>query len=154
MDNSISIRTAKLTDLEALREFEQGLIEAERPLDPFLGKGKLHYYNIPKMIAANNIHLIVAVSNTELVASGYVRVENSKQYHKNPTHGYVGFIYVKPLFRGKKISNFILESLKSWAKNKGLNELRLDVYHNNSSAIKSYEHFGFKKSMIHMRIDI
>ena len=154
MNDSISIRTATLNDLETLLQFEQGLIAAEKPLDPFLGKGKLYYYNIPEMITAQNVHLIVAVSNKELVASGYVRIENAKHYHKNPIHGYVGFIYVKPSFRGQKISNAILESLKSWAKNKDLNELRLDVYHNNPSAIKSYERFGFKKSMINMRIDI
>ncbi|QOD59931.1 GNAT family N-acetyltransferase [Polaribacter haliotis] len=154
MDNSISIRTANLNDLETLLEFEQGVIKAEKPLDPFLGEGDLYYYNIPELISAKNIHLIVAVSNTELVASGYVRIESSKHYHKNPTHGYVGFIYVKPEFRGKRISSSILESLKSWSKNKGLKELRLDVYHNNPSAIKPYERFGFNKSMINMRMDI
>ena len=122
MNDSISIRTATLNDLETLLQFEQGLIAAEKPLDPFLGKGKLYYYNIPEMITAQNVHLIVAVSNKELVASGYVRIENAKHYHKNPIHGYVGFIYVKPSFRGQKISNAILESLKSWAKNKDLNE--------------------------------
>jgi ribosomal protein S18 acetylase RimI-like enzyme len=30
----------------------------------------------------------------------------------------------------------------------------LDVYHNNTSAIKSYERFGFNKSMINMRMEI
>ncbi|QTD36543.1 GNAT family N-acetyltransferase [Polaribacter batillariae] len=154
MNNSISIRTAKLADLETLLEFEQGVVEAEKPLDPFLGEGKLYYYNIPELITAKNIHFVVAVYNEELVGSGYVKIENSRNYHKNPTHGYVGFMYVKPAFRGKRISNFILESLKSWAKSKGLKELWLDVYHNNPPAIKSYERFGFNKSMINMRMNI
>ena len=37
---------------------------------------------------------------------------------------------------------------------KRLKELRLDVYSNNSAAIKPYERFGFKKSLVNMRIDI
>ena len=152
--NPISIRTANLNDLETLLEFEQGVVEAERPLDSFLGAGKLSYYNIPELITAENIHCIVAVSNNELVGSGYLRIQNSAHYHKNLKHGYIGFIYVKPSFRGKKISGLILESLKLWGKEKNLKELRLDVYDNNPSAVTSYERFGFTKSLVNMRIDI
>lgn len=154
MNCSITIRKANLNDLETLLEFEQGVIEAERPLDSFLGEGDLYYYNIPEMITSENVHLIVAVSNKELVASGYLRIENSRQYHKNPLHGYIGFMYVKTSFRGKRISNLILESLKEWATEKGLKELRLDVYSNNVGAIKAYERFGFAKSLVNMRMDI
>ena len=150
----ISIRTAHLNDLEILLEFEQGVITAERPLDPFLAPGEISYYNIPELISNKDIHLIVAVSNNELVASGYLRIEASKHYHKNPKHGYIGFIFVKPSFRGKRISNLILESLKNRALEKDLKELRLDVYSNNFGAIKSYERFGFTKSLVNMKMDI
>ena len=154
MNNSISLRSATLNDLKTLLEFEQGVIAAEKPLDPFLGEGDLHYYNIPELISAEHIHLIVAVLDNELVASGYVRLENSKHYHKNPKHGYVGFMFVKPAFRGKRISTLVLDCLKDWAKEKELKELRLDVYSNNLGAVKSYERFGFTKSLVNMRMDI
>jgi ribosomal protein S18 acetylase RimI-like enzyme len=152
--NPIYVRKANLNDLKTLLEFEQGIIKAERPLDPFLKNGPLTYYDIPKMITSQYAHLIVAVFNEEIIASGYVRIEKSKHYHKNQQHGYIGFIYVKELFRGKKISSLIMESLKDWATQKNLKELRLDVYSNNTSAIKAYEHFGFSKSLVNMRIDI
>ena len=151
---AISTRPAKIDDLKALQEFEQGIIKVERPLDPFLKSGRIYYYNIEELITAENVNLLVAVSNNEIIGSGYVRIEKSSEYHKNKKNGYVGFIYVKPEFRGKRISTIILESLKYWAKKRGLNELRLDVYHNNTSAIKSYERFGFNKSMINMRMEI
>lgn len=150
----ISTRPAKIDDLKALQEFEQGIIKVERPLDPFLKAGRIYYYNIEELITAEDVNLLVAVSNNEIIGSGYVRIEKSSEYHKNKKNGYVGFIYVKPEFRGKRISTIILESLKYWAKKRGLNELRLDVYHNNTSAIKSYERFGFNKSMINMRMEI
>ena len=107
--NELYIRSATLKDLETLLEFEQGVIKAEKPLDPFLSKGSLFYYNIPEMIMSKHIHLIVAVYKKELVASGYVRIENSNHYHKNPQHGYIGFMYVKQQFRGQKVSGSILE---------------------------------------------
>ncbi len=154
MSTNISIRTATLSDLETLLRFEQEVIEAERPLDPFLGDDDLHYYNIPALIKAKNSHLIVAISNEELVGSGYVRLKKSKHYHRNPQHGYIGFMFVKLSFRGQRISNLILESLKKWAVKKDLNELRLDVYNNNTSALKSYERFGFKKGLVNMKMDI
>ena len=150
----ISLRTANLTDLKTLLAFEQGVVEAERPLDSFLGTGELYYYNIPELISSENIRFIVAVSNKELIASGYLSIENSNHYHKNPKHGYIGFIYVKPSFRGQRISHLILDSLKNWAKERDLKELRLDVYSNNIGAIKAYERFGFIKSLVNMRIDI
>ncbi|MDB9732262.1 GNAT family N-acetyltransferase [Polaribacter sp.] len=109
---TISTRIANLNDLETLLEFEQGVIKAERPMDSFLGDGTLSYYNIPELIASKNSHLIVAVANKELVGSGYLKIEDSSHYHKNPKHGYIGFIFVKPAFRGQRISNLILESLK------------------------------------------
>jgi ribosomal protein S18 acetylase RimI-like enzyme len=152
--SEISIRIATLEDLQILLEFEQGVVEAEKPLDPFLAKGDINYYNIPELITAKHIHFLVAVSNDEIVACGYSRIDNSKIYQKNPQHGYVGFMYVKPAFRGQKISTILLESLKNWAKKKALKELRLDVYINNTEAIKVYERFGFTKSLVNMRMDI
>lgn len=152
--NQFSIRIARLSDLETLLKFEQGVVAAERPLDSFLGAGELFYYNIPALITGENTLFIVATVADELVGCGYVKIEESNQYHKNPKYGYIGFIYVKPAFRGKKISSLVLENLKKWAKEKSLKELRLDVYSNNSAAIKPYERFGFKKSLVNMRIDV
>lgn len=150
----ITIRPAILDDLETLLVFEQGLIAAERPLDPFLKDGEMTYYNIPQLILKENTHLIVAISENKPVGCGYVSIEESRSYHKNPLNGYIGFMYVTPTFRGRKISSLLLTSLKDWAKTKNLKELRLDVYNTNNAAIKSYEKFGFKKSMINMRMDI
>ncbi|CAM1345373.1 GNAT family N-acetyltransferase [Tenacibaculum amylolyticum] len=150
----IIIRKATIEDLPTLLEFEQGVIEAERPLDEFLKEGDINYYNIKKLITAETTNLLVAVHNDELVGSGYLRIDEAQPYHKNPKHGYVGFMYVKPAFRGQRISNKILEALKEWAKSQGLKEIRLDVYSDNIPALKSYERFGFGKSLVNMRMNI
>ncbi len=91
-----SIKTANLPDLKTLLPFEQGIVEAERPLGSFLGTDKLHYYKTPELISSENIHFIVAVSDKELVASAYLSIENSKHYHKKIKHSYIGFTNVNP----------------------------------------------------------
>ncbi|MEE4001269.1 GNAT family N-acetyltransferase [Tenacibaculum sp. FZY0031] len=150
----ITTREARKEDMETLLAFEQGVIEAERPFDSSLKEGKINYYNLEEMIFAENVHLIVAMAEEEIVGSGYLRIEKSRSYRKNEQNGYIGFMYVKPNFRGQRISSLILESLKSWAKSKELKELRLDVYKDNLGAIKSYERFGFHKSLINMKMEI
>lgn len=142
----VILREANKDDLSTLLLFEQALIEAEKPLDEFLGDGNLKYYDIEG--------IIVAVHECKLIASGYVRKEENKIYHKNPKHGYIGFIFVESSFRGKKISTKILGELKRWASKEELKELRLDVYNTNIPALKSYESFGFKKSLVNMRMNI
>ena len=154
MMDKVTVRQASLEDLDILLNFEQGVIEAERPFDSLLKEGKISYYNLEEMILSKNVHLIVAAVKGEIVGSGYVKIEKSKSYHKHELNGYIGFIYVKPNFRGKKISALILESLKNWAKSKEIQELRLDVYSDNLSAIKSYERVGVNKSWNNMKMEI
>ncbi|HXB32890.1 MAG TPA: hypothetical protein VNV35_05695, partial [Puia sp.] len=56
----ITIRPATTADLPTLLRFEQGVISAERPMDPTIQDGPIHYYDLDKMLASPHIHLIVA----------------------------------------------------------------------------------------------
>ena len=150
----ILLRTATLSDLPTLRSFEQGVIVAERPFDPLIKSDPVHYYNIEEMIAASHIEIVVAELNGELVGSGYARIENARHYLKHQQHAYLGFMYVKPEHRGKGINRKVIETLKQWAISKNIMELRLDVYDENTAAIKAYEKVGFKKHLIAMRLGV
>lgn len=151
MADSVLIRKAIHSDLAKLLEFEQGVIEAERPFDITLKRTDTRYYDIEEMINASHIELLVAELNGELAGCGYVRIENAKPYLQHTQHGYLGFMYVKPEHRGKGINGKIMEALKSWSVGKGITEFRLEVYYLNESAIKAYEKIGFKRHMIEMR---
>ena len=61
-------------------------------------------------------------------------------------------MYVEPEFRGKGVIRKIIDALQVWTISNNINEMRLDVYYNNSSAIKAYEKAGFQKHMIEMRM--
>ncbi len=150
--NQINIRKATLKDLSSLLEFEQGVIEAERPLDPTLKRTSTIYYDLNEMLTAKHIHLIVAEINNEIVSCGYARIENAKEALQHTNFGYLGFMYTAPAHRGKGINKSIINELIAWCKAKDINEIRLHVYQENEAAIKAYEKVGFTKHMIEMRI--
>ena len=41
------VRKATLDDMPVLLKYEQGIIKAERPMDPTIKDGSIHYYYIP-----------------------------------------------------------------------------------------------------------
>ena len=152
--HEIIVRTAVEEDLQTLLEFEQGVIRAERPFDPTLKPGKINYYDLKEMIESPHVELMVALSGNEIVGSGYARIENAKHYLQHRQHAYLGFMYVKPEFRGKGVNQKIIEGLKQWSLKQGLTEMRLDVYEGNLPAIKAYERVGFSRHLIEMRLGI
>jgi len=152
--NEVVIRKARVEDLEELYRFEQGVIEAERPYDPTLKKGDIHYYNLKDMIDASHIEIVVAEAGDKIVGSGYARIEKAKPYLQHTDHAYLGFMYVHPDYRGREINKKIIGALKAWALSQNIEELRLDVYFHNVSAIRAYEKMGFSKHMIEMRLGI
>jgi ribosomal protein S18 acetylase RimI-like enzyme len=154
MSDTIKIRKAKLEDLPILLEFEQGIIETERHFDPTLKQEKINYYDIGKMILAAHIEVVVAEINNKIVGSGYARIEEAKPYLNHKLYAYLGFMYTDTNYRGAGINAKIIHYLKEWSATKNIFELRLDVYHDNHSAIKAYEKAGFKKHLINMRIEI
>ncbi len=150
----LRIRKAVFNDMETLRRFEQGVINAERPFDATLKKGDIFYYDIEGMIEASHIELLIAELNSQLVGCGYARIEKAKHYLQHPQHAYLGFMYVEPVYRGKGINKKIIDALKKWSLSQNIIEMRLDVYQDNISAINAYEKAGFTKHMIEMRMGI
>lgn len=150
----VIVREAHIDDLETLLEFEQGVIEYERQFDPTLKLEHAQYYDIPLMIEASHIQLLVAEIDGELVGSGYARIEEAKPYLQHQSYAYLGFMYVSEKHRGKGVNKLIFEGLKDWILTRGIHEVRLDVYNQNESAIKAYEKVGFVKHLDNMRMSI
>ncbi|MFT3936213.1 MAG: GNAT family N-acetyltransferase [Chitinophagaceae bacterium] len=147
------IREATIKDMDVLLQFEQGVIEAERPFDNTL-KTETWYYKLEEMITAPHIHLLVATIDDKLVASGYCRIENAKHFVQHQQHGFMGFMFTAPGHRGLGINSQIIEALKEWALSKNITEFRLEVYAENKPAIKAYQKVGFTPYMIEMRLSV
>ncbi|TCJ14024.1 GNAT family N-acetyltransferase [Flaviaesturariibacter flavus] len=150
----VRVRLATAADLEILRSFEQGIVAAERPLDPTLRPDPLHYYDLESLLENPHVDLMVAEHDGRLVGSGYARVEASRPFVLPEYYAYLGLMYVDPAYRGQGINALILEHLKVLVRARGITELRLEVYAGNEPAIRAYEKAGFEKLLVWMRLEI
>ena len=148
------IREATKKDLPVLNSFMDALVDVERSMDTTLKDGKIVYYDLEGFIKSKHAILYVIELNTEIVASGYAKINLDKTYLKHDKHAYLGFMYVKEKHRGNGYNKLIVDALFAWSKTKNISEIRLDVYNSNPSAIRAYEKVGFKKHMIKMRMNL
>lgn len=149
----ILYREATLHDLDSLLALEQGVIEAERPFNSAIKAVGSLYYDIPDLIENPNSQLLIAEYEQRIIATGYVQIRESKPSLQHEQHGYLGFMFVVPEFRGQRINQAILERLMHWGNSKGVSEFYLDVYSQNEAAIRAYEKAGFIPSMLEMKIN-
>ncbi|MEM7085278.1 MAG: GNAT family N-acetyltransferase [Bacteroidota bacterium] len=148
------VRKATLDDLPTLLNFEQGLIEAERPMDNCIREGKISYYSISDFIKGELSEVYVVELASEIVASGYARIMDDRPYFKHSKIGYLGFMFVPEQHRGNGYNQLVLDALLAWCKERNVLEIRLDVYDVNQPALRAYEKAGFKKYLINMRLSL
>ncbi len=148
------IRPATLEDIKELLIFEQGIIDAERPMDITLKREKTHYYNLPYMINEPSIELLVAEIEGEMVSCGYARIVKARECFQYDQFSYLGFMFTKEEYRGKGINKKVMEALYTWTRSQGIHEVRLEVYPNNPAAIRAYEKAGMKQCLVTMRVDL
>ncbi|PUB28059.1 ribosomal protein S18 acetylase RimI-like enzyme [Elizabethkingia sp. YR214] len=148
----IKLRHATEGDLPVLLEFEQGVVTAERPYNPTLIEGEIHYYNLNSLIDSENAALIVAEDEENIIASGYALIKNTeKDYYNFDRYAYLGFMYVRPEYRGKGVNKLILDELTNWSRDQEVSEIRLEVYSDNVPAVKAYEKAEFEPLILLMR---
>jgi ribosomal protein S18 acetylase RimI-like enzyme len=152
--NRIKIRTATVADLPILLQFEQGIITTERPFDATLKAESINYYDIKALILADDSEVVVAVSEDEIVGSAYAKIKAAEDFLDHKEYVYLGFMFTKPEYRRRGINQMIIDNLNKWTISKGLKEVRLDVYNDNSAALRAYEKAGFQRHMITMRMDV
>jgi GNAT superfamily N-acetyltransferase len=148
----IHIRKATLEDLPSLLKFEQGIITTERPFDETLVTEHFHYYDLAERIRDDDAEVLVAEADDTVVGGGSAIIKEGKPYNIFSRYSFLGFMYVDPAYRGQGINKLIIEKLIEWSHEKGLKEIRLQVYSDNLPAIKAYEKVGFKKILTEMRL--
>ena len=152
--NQIKIRKAELNDLDTLLEFEQSIIEYERPFEELMQIDKFNYYDLEALIISDASEVLVAEVDGQLVGSGYAKLTASRPYLKDKFHAYLGFMYVDPDHRGKGVNQLIVKKLIDWSKNQGMKSVCLTVFEDNTAAIKAYNKVGFRKQFVEMRLNL
>lgn len=154
MAPQITTRRATVDDLPVLREFQQGIVQAERPFDPTLADGELYYHDLSGLISRSDTHLIIAVVNEQVAGCAFGQLREAEHFLRHRQYCYVGMVFVLPAFRGIGVPSKLLETLRSWSLAHNITEMRLQVYQDNERAIRAYEKEGFAKHMLVMRRDL
>jgi GNAT superfamily N-acetyltransferase len=148
----VTIRSAALSDLERLLDFEQAIIEAERPFDATIRDGAgVRYYDLEPLLSSPDAEVMVAEIDSEIIGSGFARIERSDAYLKHDEHSYLGFMYVVPEYRGRGVNKRIIAALEKWSFSKGVTEMQLEVYVENAGAVRAYEKSGYSRLILTMR---
>ena len=148
----MGFREANSNDIPQLLQLEQSVIDAERPFNSSIKKGKTTYYNLEQLISSDNVHVIVAEVSGTIIGTGYAQIRESKVSLEHDNHSYLGFMFVAPEHRGKGINQNIIDRLISWSKSKGVHDHYLEVYSQNVAAIKAYQKAGFEPCVIEMKL--
>jgi ribosomal protein S18 acetylase RimI-like enzyme len=151
---TIIVRPATPQDLDPLNRFQQAIAGAERPYDATIKDGPVQYYDIAALLRSDDVRFLVAAADEEIVACGFARIDAAKPYLRHRVHAYLGLMYVEPRYRGRSINLKIIDELKRWCVARNVAEMRLEVYHDNLTAIRAYEKAGFKKLLIEMRLGL
>ena len=151
---SITFRPANKSDLPTLLEFEQGIISFERPFNPTIRAKEVTYYDIGAFMDRADAEVIVGTIGNEIITSGYALIKPAAPQFTYKTYVHLGFMFVRPAYRGKGINQLLINELTNWAKKQGALEVRLQVYSGNTAAIRAYEKVGFKKLMVEMRVKV
>lgn len=147
----ITVRAATTADLPTLLAFEQGIIAAERPYDPTLRAGEVHYYDLAALVVAPDAHVVLAEEGGRAVGSGSVRIRRSEPYVQHERHAYLGFMFVVPEARGRGVNGLVVDALTAWARAQGISELVLEVFAENEAAVRAYRKAGFAPRLLEMR---
>ena len=124
----MQFRQATLSDVNALLALEQAVVDAERPFNSAIKAQGARYYDIPALVTDDDSYLLVAEDNGAIVATGYVQIRQSKPSLEHNVHGYLGFMYVAPAYRGMGLNKQIIDTLMAWAESKQVFDFYLDVY--------------------------
>ena len=148
------IRRATINDLVTLKEFEQGLITAERSFNNLVKPDPVCYYALDEMLTDADIDFVIGEMNDTPVACGYSRIEEAKHYYQFARQAYLGMMYVLPAYRGLGINAAIMNALKEKAEQRGVRDLCLEVFSSNSPAINAYKKAGFNSQIVQMRMSL
>ncbi len=146
------LRSANLSDLNTLKNFQKRLVIHERPFDPGIPKKEeVEYYDIRELIEANNVNFLVIEIDNKIIGCGFGQIRKNDDWAANKIFGYIGLMFVDDKFRGQKIGKLIVDELVKWFKEKNVFDIRLKVYEKNISAVNAYKKYGFEHFVLEMR---
>src|SRR3989344_7821620 len=146
------IRKAKINDVKNLIKLDKELHKESMKLvlpefkvfDVY--RNQKEYFDYVKQ---KKFLLLLVEEDSKMIGFISGKIEKIILNKHKVMQGKISDIYVKKVYRSKKIASMLYESLFAWFKKNKCNYVELNVYPNNP-AKKIYSHWGFKEMKINM----
>jgi ribosomal-protein-alanine N-acetyltransferase len=128
----IKIETATIKRLDKLHQIEEQCFNQEA-----FTKRQIAY-----LLADYNTIALLAKTNNDIAGFIIAQVE----IEENTEFGHIITLNTAPNYRRKGIAKKLLQELENLLKQKGINEIHLEVKEDNNPAIKLYQNLNYKKT--------
>lgn len=162
----IRVRKAKIDDLDAIMELWSDFLDEHRARLESRNPRFMDYFAFKKnafdmareynkdIIKRSNSEIHLAEDNGRIAAYNLIEIKPGIPVFIIDRFGYIGDLYVKEEFRGKKVSSKLYEEAKKWFKKHGVKYVSIGVNPENKEAHGIYKKWGFFDFRIEMRNEI
>lgn len=151
---NVQIRTACHSDLSTILEFQRSLVAYERPMDPTIKPGTSGYYDVAALLDDERAQFLIAELHGQSVGCCLGQLREDRAWSIHERVGYIGMVYVDDSARGQGVFALMLHELEEWFRKQGIRRTKLEVYAENSAAIKAYTRAGMKAITVEMCRDL
>lgn len=147
------IRKADIRDIAAINELFYELDTHEINLQPeHIQRGERPADYLSEIINGERSDFLLAVADGEIVgfSSIFARETSNISILVPCKYAYIQDLVVKEGFRNKSIGTVLMDESKKWAKQRGMDYLRLSVLPKNNDAQRFYRRNGLCEQMITM----
>lgn len=143
----ITIRRAKLSDLDAICTLSQSLFEHERQFTDEYDMGWSHGAAgrkfFTKMLRSRKAFVLLAIADEKIVGYILIKLLTFSWRVYNPIAELTN-LSVDPMYRGQGIGTKLFEKAAETAKKRGAKRMSVEGLHDNIRAIKFYHTQGFR----------
>lgn len=150
----MDIRLADLDDLTRVKELYRILFKAMEDLQAYyLKDADQDEEFIRRIIEGENSDILLVEENGFVCGFLLIEIQDTPNYNCIVSHrfAYIMDLVVDPNFRGEGKARALIESAKTWARDRKADYLELNVLKENEKAINLYENVGFQETNKYMR---
>jgi ribosomal protein S18 acetylase RimI-like enzyme len=153
----MNVQFATISDLNCICSFYKELFAFLATLQPtYLQESEANKEFLKGIIEDEKSDILVAFENDSILGFAFVQEQETPYFNCLVHHKYAHLIdlFVEGSFRKKGVGTILINAVKEWAKERGLDYLELSVLVENTNAIKLYECESFQKVVQTMKCKI
>jgi len=105
---------------------------------------------ISEMLEETTVPHITLIAEKDGNLLGFIHARSHRDSISEELCGTVPLLSVSPAAQGLGVGRKLLNEVEKWASKQGYGLLHLEVFANNTKALRFYEHIGFQRETLHM----